>query len=80
MFRTPGSVLDKYSCNGFQLHFLVNNYVIDCAAYVTSIVLGNDLVCRLSIKSLDEMRENVSRCGVFLLYKMILGAGFHRAM
>jgi hypothetical protein len=33
--------------------------VVDMKAYVTSVVLGNDLVCRLSFRSLCRLRNDV---------------------
>jgi len=45
-FGTPGSVLDKRSC-------------AEVASFVTTVVMGNDLVCRLSFPSLCKLRNDV---------------------
>jgi hypothetical protein len=44
----PGSVLDAATAT-------------ECATYVTSVVLGYDLVCRLSFSTLVKFREQVGR-------------------
>ena len=45
-FGTPGSVLDKRSCKEFS-------------TFITSIVMGNDLVPRLGFRSLCRLRNDV---------------------
>lgn len=45
-FGVPGSVLDE-------------NTAKEVSSYVTSIALGNDLVCRLNFRSLVKLRHDV---------------------
>ena len=46
MFSTPGSCVDARTAN-------------DMKEYVTSVCLGSDIVCRLSVFSLATLREQV---------------------
>lgn len=45
-YGTPGSMLDPVTAR-------------ECASWVTSCVLGHDLVCRLSFKALSDLRAEV---------------------
>jgi len=46
-YGTPGSVLDSVSA-------------MECRTFVTSVVLGYDIVCRLSFNTLVKLREQVT--------------------
>lgn len=54
-YGTPGSVLDERTCH-------------ECSDYITSVILNNDLVARLSVRALCKIREevlvNIQRCKV----------------
>ena len=70
-FGTPGSVLDKRSCKGllsflFIIHlaqYMIDFFwcisIPDFSSFITTVVLGNDLVCRLNFRSLCRLRNDV---------------------
>ncbi len=45
-FGTPGAVMDYDSC-------------IDAKEFSTSIILGNDMICRTSLRSLNKLRNDI---------------------
>ncbi len=45
-YGTPGSVLDKQTC-------------LEVIPYVTSVILGNDFIARLSLRSLCTFRNDI---------------------
>lgn len=72
-FGTPGSVFDKQLAEGIRILttapiciianvvFLLYCYLssTECQSFITSVALGNDLVCRLSFVSLCRLRNDV---------------------
>lgn len=71
-FGTPGSVVDEVTCRGNNINALLYSVhqkwdwhqfrilrIVEIAPYVTSIVLGNDIVSRLNFQSLCGLRKDI---------------------